>query len=224
MLRVIAEAEALGIPWQEILSREVFAEGTLQRFLGPQVDDLPFWRFVSILPHTLFDSWRVRHLVDRLCFEASAEGSSAARKELATLLDCLSGVRARSVSREATLAKHSWFAYHRVLELQGIAMAAERISEPRGRRVTAVCEATGASRRDGEWAVARLTSPDRSHALDDAMAQARQEGFEIPRAETEVRAFARLRRYVSRHPMFRERSASRRRRSPRVSKLALDRG
>jgi hypothetical protein len=197
----IDEAEALGIPWREILSREILAESTLQRFLGSEIRDLPLWRLVSILPGTLLHCWRTRELVDRLCWEASAEGSSAARREVAALLDYLTGKRARRV-REEALARHYWFAYNRVLELQALALAAEKAAGPPASRVAALCGNTGAPRRDAEWAVARLTSPARTHALDDAMARAREEGFEIPRAPTEPRAFFLLRRFVSRHRLF----------------------
>ena len=212
-LRLIEQAEELGVPWREILSREIFAEGMLQRFLGSELGDFSLWRAVSILPDTLFHSWRVRALLDRLCWEASAQGSRAARRELDSLLNCLAGVRSRRVTREATLAKHYWFAYHRVLELQGVALAAEKCRAPADQRVAEVCESTAASRRDAEWAVARLAAQTRSHALDDAMARAREEGFEIPRAETELRAFSRLRRFVSRYRLFREPPSGRQRRA-----------
>jgi len=198
-LRVIEDADALGIPWREILSREILAESTLQRFLGSEITDLPLWRVISILPNTLLHSWRARELVDRLCWEASAEGSRAARREVAALLECLSGRRARRVHEEDMLARHYWFAYNRVLELQAVALAAEKCGAPPDARVPALCECTGAPRRDVDWAVARLTSSARSHALDDAMSRAREEGFEIPRASSEPKAFSLLRRFVSRH-------------------------
>src|SRR5215467_4068113 len=117
-IRVIEEAEALGIPWREILSREILAESTLQRFLGTEIGELPLWRVMSILPYTLLHCWRARDLVDRLSWEASAEGSTAARREIEDLLCCLTGRRARGVGESTDRARHSWFAYNRVLELQ----------------------------------------------------------------------------------------------------------
>jgi hypothetical protein len=203
-LRLIEEAEVLGVPWREVLKREIFTEGTLQRFLGSPVRDLPLWRALSIIPNSLFHSWRVRELVDRLCYEASTEGSQPARREIASLLECLSGPRARRITAEMTLAKHYWFAYQRILELQSIALAAERSRASGARGIAQVCDSTGCSRRDAEWAVVRWTSESRSHALDDAVLRAREEGFEIPNGATELQAFSRLKRFVSRHRLARE--------------------
>jgi len=206
-LRLIRQAEALGIPWQRVLTREVFAEGMLQRFLGSEVKDLPLWRALSILPNSLFHSWRVRDLVDQLAWEASAQGSQEARREIVSLVNCLSGPRARRWTEEMARAKHYWFAYHRILELQAAALAAERSRSCGEECVLEICESTGAVRGDAEWAVARRTAPERSHALDDAVARAREEGFEIPQAGTELQAFSRLRRFVLRHRIFRREGA-----------------
>jgi hypothetical protein len=202
-LRLIRQAEALGIPWRRVLSREVFAEGMLQRFLGSQVSELPLWRALSILPNSLFHSWRVRDLIDRLAWEASAQGSREARRELGSLVDCLSGPRSRKWTDDMARAKHYWFAYHRILELQAAALAAERGGARGDQGILEVCESAGCVRRDAQWAVARLNSSKRSHALDDAVIHAREEGFEIPNAPTELQAFSRLRRFVLRHRIFR---------------------
>jgi hypothetical protein len=203
-LRLVAEAEALGIPWRRVLTQEILAEATLQRFLGPDIEELPLWRALCLIPNSLFHSWRIRNLVDRLSWEASAQGAAAARRELAALFESLTGPRARHLTSETSLAKHYWFAYQRILELQSVALAAERIGDDGVLRVCRVCEVTGCGRRDAEWAVARATSPGRSHALDDSMARAREEGFEIPPAETEIVAFSRLRRFVRRHRLLRQ--------------------
>ena len=208
-LRLIAEADALGIPWRRVLTQEILAEGTLQRFLGPDIAELPLWRALCLIPNSLFHSWRIRNLVDRLSWEASAQGAAAARRELATLFESLTGPRARHLTSETSLAKHYWFAYHRILELQSVALAAEKVLDEGTLRISRVCELTGCGRRDAEWAAARATSPTRSHALDDAMARAREEGFEIPPAETELAAFSRLRRFVRRHRLLRHPNAPR---------------
>lgn len=198
-LRLIEEAEILGIPWRRILKREILAEGMLQRFLGSPIPDLPLWQALSVIPNSLFHSWRVRDLLDSLCHEAAAECSQSARRELAYLLECLSGPRARSMSERAVLSRHYRFAYDRVLELQAVAVAAERCRRSGAARVQEVVEATGCGRADAEWALARASSPDRGHALDDAVCRVREEGFEIPVAATELKAFSRLKRLVSRH-------------------------
>src|SRR5262249_29630582 len=114
-LRLIEDAEILGIPWRRILKREILAEGMLQRFLGSPIPDLPLWQALSVIPNSLFHSWRVRDLLDSLCHEAAAECSQSARRELAYLLECLSGPRARSMSERAVLSRHYRFAYDRAL-------------------------------------------------------------------------------------------------------------
>jgi hypothetical protein len=198
-LRLIEEAEVLGIPWRQVLKREILAEGMLQRFLGSPIPDLPLWQALSVIPNSLFHSWRVRDLLDSLCHDAAAECSQSARRELAYLLECLSGPRARRMSERAVLSRHYRFAYDRVLELQAVALAAERCRAGGAARVQEVVEATGCGRADAEWALARASSPTRGHALDDAVSRVREEGFEIPVAPTELKAFSRLKRLVSRH-------------------------
>ncbi len=208
-LRLVAEAEALGIPWRRVLAQEILAEGTLQRFLGPDIEELPLWRALCLIPNSLFHSWRVRDLVDRLSWEASAQGAAPARRELASLFECLTGPRSRHLTSETSLARHYWFAYQRILEIQSVALAAEKILDDGVASVSRLCEITGCGRRDAEWAAARAAAAGRSHALDDAMARARNEGFEIPPAETEIQAFSRLRRFVRRHRLLREPEAQR---------------
>lgn len=210
-LRLIDQAEALGVPWKQVLEREILAEGMLQRFLGGPIRDLPLWRALAVIPASLFHSWRVRETVDRLCHEASTEGSRTARKELATLIESVSGPHARREAHRTALSKHYRFAYDRVLELHGVALAAEEARASGLERLLEVREATGCSRTDAEWAVARLTSPARTHALDSAVRRTREEGFEIPAAPTEIQSFARLKRFVSRHQPFPGRFSGRRR-------------
>lgn len=198
-LRLIAEAEALGIPWRQVLKREILAEGMLQRFIGSDIVELSLWQAVSVIPNSLFHSWRVRDLLDRLFYEASAAGSRLARQELAWLLKSLSDPIAGRAGEEKMLVKHYVFAYQRILELQMVALAFERSTGDGKSPFSAVCEATACSRRDAEWAASCLSSPQRSCVLDDAVARAREEGFEIPHAETALEAFSRLRKLISRH-------------------------
>src|SRR5262249_2726448 len=58
---------------------------------------------------------------------------------------------------------------------------------------------------DAGWAVDRSSSRRRSHRLDDAMRRAREEGFELPVAQSELIAFTRLKRFVQRRPFLRAR-------------------
>ena len=122
-----------------------------------------------------------------------------ARRELASLLESLSGPHARRDARRTALSRHYRFAYDRILELQTVALAAQRNPGVGGDLESRVREATGCSFGDAQWAIARLSSPSRTHALDSAVERAREEGFEIPPASTELQAFSRLKRFVSRH-------------------------
>jgi hypothetical protein len=92
------------------------------------------------------------------------------------------------------LAKHLWFAYQRVLLLQRISRAAEKSRGDYGTRVAFVLEHTGCCVADAEWSVRRQCGPSKTHRLEDAMRQAREEGFELPAAESELKAFRRLQR------------------------------
>ena len=223
-LRIIEEAEVIGVPWRQVLKQEILAEGMLQRFLGAPIRDLPLWRALSIIPNSLLHSWRVRDLVDRLCHEAAAESSRSARRELASLVESLSGPQARRTAEGSARAWHYRFAYDRILELHAVALAAERGGRSGAARAHEIVETTGCSRADSDWAVARLASPSRGHALDDAVRRAREEGFEIPVAASELQAFSRLKRYVSRHRPFRTRRPNARRNPAKPGRAARSGG
>jgi len=197
-----AEAEALGIPWEKILAEEILTEGTLRRYL-PESDDLPLWRAISILPNSLLRSWRVRAGIERLSWQASLSDSREAARDLANLHEHLRGGRTRREEGDGIMAKHFWFAYQRVLELREVLRAAARSRGPEPERIEALCVATGCSKRDAEWAVRRADSGETGRSLEDSVERAREEGFDIPRAATEIEAMLLLRKFIGRHPLFR---------------------
>ena len=107
---------------------------------------------------------------------------------------------------------HLSLALERVRELARAARAAERPRGERAERVARVVERTGCTEGDAAWAVERADAPGRTHAIDDAVRQARAEGFEIPAAASEFHAFLALRKLARRHRPVRPRVGARRRR------------
>ena len=206
---LIAVAEALGIPWERLLAAEIAAERTLRGFVGEAAEDQPLWKFLSALPATALDSWRVRErLADRIR-EARLTRSGAAVRCVREAVDDLCG-RGSSVSRsrDQALAVHLSLALERVRELARAARVAERLRGERAERVARVVERTGCTEGDAAWAVGRAEAPGRTHAIDDAVRQARAEGFEIPAAASEFHAFLALRKLARRHPVRRSRRAA----------------
>jgi hypothetical protein len=199
---ILAEAESLGIPWREILSNEILAEKTLRDSVEKLDGDWPISCLFSLLPNSLLQSWRARERIHDLSWEARAERSRAAANRLRSVFLHLAGKRSPSAPFDFLLANHLGFAYERVLQLQRISKPAERSKGTRAQRIEAVVGRTHCSESDAAWAVDRADSR-RSHRLDDAMRRAREEGFELPVAKTELIAFARLKRFVQRRPFLR---------------------
>jgi hypothetical protein len=63
-----------------------------------------------------------------------------------------------------------------------------------------VCSRTKCCYEDATWAVHREESRDRGSRLDAAVRRVREEGFLIPRARSEARSLAELRRLVRGFP------------------------
>ncbi len=199
---ILAEAETLGIPWRELLSNEILAEKTLRDSVETLDGEWPLSCLFSLLPHSLLQSWRARERIHDLSWEARAEKSRAAANRLRSVFLHLAGKRSPGAPFDFLLANHLGFAYERVLQLQRIGKAAERTKGAREERIAAVVCRTHCSESDAAWAVDRAGSR-RSHRLDDAMRRAREEGFELPVAKTELVAFTRLKRFVERRPFLR---------------------
>jgi hypothetical protein len=193
---LLREADEIDIPWQRILSDEIRAERRLRRCIADVGDGWPLWPALSILPISLLDSWRVRDRIRVLAWRASREECKDSVRQLRMLYAHLLGRRNGRGSDASLFAKHLWFGYQRVLSLLRTCRAAERARGSRDERIATVRKAAGCSVRDAEWAVERAIAPGRSHALDDMMRRVRDEGFELPQDESEVRAFRRLRRFV----------------------------
>jgi len=201
--QLLSEAEALGIPWRKILSDEILTEGTLRRYAGDPPAEIPLWRAVCILPNSLLQSWRVRALIDKLSWDASLDGSDEAARELKALQDHLCGPRGRREDPDMVMAKHLWFAYHRILELHDVRLAAAKSRGAETDRIRTLCSQTGCSRADAEWGIRRAGSASRAGPLEDGIARAREEGFDLPPAETDFQSFLLLRKLIRRHPLFR---------------------
>ena len=196
-----AVAEALGIPWRRILQSEIDSERALRQMLGGASADEPLWRILCALPSSALDSWRVRERVNALACEASSGRAPAAARELKEVFDYLRG-RRKGRQSSADLASHFWFAYQRVQELVGVAGAAEKARGDHAWRIRRTAEVSGCSSADARWAVDRADSPGRGHRLDDTIARARSEGFEIPRAGTPMQSFVLLRRLARKSAPF----------------------
>ena len=192
----VREAEELGIPWRRILSDEIRAERRLRQCIADVADGWPLWPALSILPISLLDSWRVRDRIRVLIWKASREGCRDSVRQLRALHAHWLGRRNGRESEATLFAKHLWFGYQRVLSLLRMSRAAERSDGSRDERIEEVRNRTGCSVQDAQWALERALAPRRGHALDDAMRRAREEGFELPQDEHEVRAFRRLRSFV----------------------------
>ncbi len=200
----IAVAEALGIPWERLLDAEIQAERTVRGFVGEPSAALPLWRFLSALPTTALDSWRVRERLAALLCEARLTRSGPAVRSVREAMDELCGKRSDGSSSESqVLALHLRLAHERVRELARVARAAQRCRGDRGQRLDRIVTRTGCIAADAAWALARLEAPGRTHAIDDAVRQARAEGFEIPAAQSEFHAFLALRKLVRRNPASR---------------------
>ena len=199
-LSLLREATALGIPWERILSEEIRAERLLQISLADVTEDWPLWPAFWILPVSLLNSWRVRERIHALAWDASRQGCEEAARQLRALHAHLSGKQNGRPSDATLMARHLWFGYQRVLALTRIGRLAEKLRGEPAERIESVRKRAGCSLEDARWAVERLISPTRGHSLDDAMRRARDEGFELPKDENEVRAFRRLRTFVRSSP------------------------
>lgn len=198
---LLQEATALGIPWERILGQEIRAERMLRLCISDVCADWPLWAAFWVLPVSLLNSWRVRDRIHVLAWEASRQGCERAARQLRALHAHFAGRQNGRRSDAAILAKHLWFGYQRVVALTRIGRLAARLRGDPYDRMESVRKMTGCTLQDARWAVERLTSPTRGHSVDDAMRRTRDEGFELPEDENEVRAFRRLRSLVrsSRH-------------------------
>ena len=186
---LLDRAEALGIPWERIVRDEIRAEEALRRYLA-DLDTFPLAAGLTVLSFTFLQSWRVRDRIQALAGEARGISARSAVRQLRAIFRRLAGGAPRE--REA-FAEHLWFAYQRVLLLQRACRAAAASRGPLPERARLVSKRTRCGFDDAAWALCHEGSRRNGHRLDAAIRKVRDEGFQIPRAETEARAFARLR-------------------------------
>ena len=190
---IVRRAEALGIPWERILGEEIRVEQALRRYVDDLDAEWPLAAPMTVLSLSFLQSWRVRDRIQALTAAARGGFSQAAVRELRGVFQRLSG---KALRDQAALAEHLWFAYQRVLLLHRVSLAASRCRGPIAERVAFVCSRTRCSFDDAAWAVCQEGSRRQGHRLDAAVRKVREEGFQIPRAESEARAFAGLRSIV----------------------------
>ena len=190
---ILRRADALGIPWERILGEEIRAEQALRRYVDDVEADWPLTAPMTVLSLSFLQSWRVRDRIQALAGEARGAFSRVAMRELRSVFQRLSG---KAVRDQAAFAEHLWFAYQRVLLLHRVSRAASRSRGTTAERVASVCSQTRCSFDDAAWAVCQESSRRQGHRLDAAIRKVRDEGFQIPRAESESRAFARLRSII----------------------------
>lgn len=191
-LEILRRAEALEIPWERILLDEIQSEKTLRRFTE-DVAETPLETRLSLLSFTFLGSWRVRDQIQALSAAARGASLSSAIRQLRQVFHRLVG---KPESARSAFVGHLWFGYQRILLLQRVCRVARRSRGTTAERMAFVCSTARCGFDDAAWALCREDSRRRGHALDAAMLKVREEGFHIPRATTETRAFVELRRIL----------------------------
>jgi hypothetical protein len=194
---IVQRAEMLGVPWQRVLREEIEAELKLRRYLSELDRAFPLLRAAEILSFSVLRSWRVRDRIESLACEARTSTPRGALRPLRLVFRRLTGKGERD-SDDAS--RRLWFAYQRVLLLQRVRRVAGRSRGDMPDRLAYICSTARCAYDDAAWAVSQEDSPRRGHRLDAAVAKVREEGFPIPRAETEARALTELRRMLHRRP------------------------
>ena len=189
---ILSCAEILGIPWRRVLLQEIEAEQKLRRYLADVGEECPFDSALSILSHAAQRSWRVRDEVENLAGQARASVRGA-RRGLRKFLRHLEGA---SEPASAAFVRHCGFAYQRILLLQRVRRAAARSRGSMPERLAYVCSTARCAFEDAEWALREESSPRRGERMDAAIRKVREEGFFVPRAQTEARSLAELRKIV----------------------------
>jgi hypothetical protein len=190
---------------------EVRAEESLRRYFEDIDAEWPLAAALRILPLTFLRSWRLRNRIQTLSAQSRAARALPAQRELRHAFEYLRG---RNQADRTTLSEHLWFGYQRVLLLQRVSRAAAASRGTMAERLAFICTRARCAYDDAAWAAGLEDSPRRGHRLDAAVRKVRDEGFQIPRAATEARAFATLRRIVRAASP----SASRRRSSKRPAR------
>jgi hypothetical protein len=195
---LLAEADALGVPWARLLEAEIAAERDLRQseVTIEHADDLPL--ALCVLSRTALASWRVRERVDELCGAAAVAGSQAPLRRLLRFVRGLAGGASPERALVAARRAHCRLAYRRIRRLVVLLRSAGRPeSASFGERARRLIERTGCSLPDAEWAVARAASPDFRGHLEEAVVRAREEGFQLPVAGSDRAAYRMLRGWIA---------------------------
>lgn len=205
--QILGCAESLGIPWRRLLVEEIESEQKLRRYLSDVEADRPLRSFLKLLPFGFLRSWRVRDRIERISSAARGSAAGDARRQLRIVLAELTG---KSVSERIAFAEHLWFGYQRILLLQRVRRAAAKSRGTSAERMALICSRAHCSYDDAAWALLEEQSAKYGDRFDAAVRKVREEGFRIPRAETEARSLAELRRLVRTSPYLRREHGSRR--------------
>jgi hypothetical protein len=200
--QIVECAEALGVPWRRILLGEIESEQRLRRYVADVESRFSLRSAISILSFSLLKSWRIRDEIESLACQARGASSQGAVRQLRIVLQRLTG---RGDRDQVALAEHLWFAYQRVLLLHRVRRAAARSRGSTAERLAFTCSRARCSFDDAAWAVCQEESAEKGHRLDAAVGKVRDEGFLIPRAPTEARSLAELRRIVLSSPYLQRR-------------------
>ena len=111
-------------------------------------------------------------------------------------------------------AEHLDFAYRRILLLQRVRRAAARSRGSMAERLAVVCKSARCCYDDAAWAILEEDSSRRGDRFYSSVRKVREEGFLIPREETEARSLAELRRIVRASPHVNRRTRSTRSAEP----------
>ena len=190
---LLSRAEALGIPWRRLLRQEIEAEEKLRTYLPDVAAELHWEEALEILSAESARSWRVRDRLEALVWQARASVKGAEK----TLRDFLRALRA-DASDDRAAGRRCDAAYRRILLLQRARRAAarSRALSSEAERLAFVCTTARCRFEDAEWALRVESSPRPGRRMEAAVRKVRDEGHFVPRAATEARSLASLRRIV----------------------------
>src|SRR5438105_13935805 len=118
---VLERADALGIPWERMISEEIEAERRLRALIADLDGETPLEALMSLLRVSFLQSYRIRDRIQALVYEAQVSCHPKAVRALRRVFRRLTGPSARD---RLPLAEHLWFAYQRILMLQRVSRVA----------------------------------------------------------------------------------------------------
>lgn len=194
---LLARAEALGIPWRRLLAQEIEAEERLRTYLADIDAEASFETALDILATEASRSWRVRDQLETLAWQARASVRGAAGR-LRRFVRSLSDESGWHPAGPSSAVRRCGAAYRRILLLQRAWRAASRSRGSMAERLAFVCATARCRFEDAEWALSAVAphAPRRGRRMEAAVRKVRDEGFFVPRAATDARSLAQLRRIV----------------------------